>query len=240
MRFALDGNQFLHRVPAPPYLPAEVNRTILLDRKLRRRLVLLDCAEQCCSAEGVRASGIARPRRHYAVGRAPARDAMQAELPLQCTTRRLCPQVVIVHARLASILSHQRDDDVDVVAPRRRAAVPDRDPPALRPPVGDPGKPKPLNEPLRQLTPPPVLLHLLFRGEQSARGVERRGRLMAIAAASGGRLADVFFADSGARAEARSIVALHRRVLVWHRCASIRTRFRSESELPAEEGPGTG
>jgi hypothetical protein len=79
------------------------------------------------------------------------------------TTRRLCPQVVIVHARLASILSHQRDDDVDVVAPRRRAAVPDRDPPALRPPVGDPGKPKPLNEPLRQLTPPPAIQHVLFR-----------------------------------------------------------------------------
>src|SRR5450755_1245990 len=151
-------------VPASLNLSAEVNRRILLDRNLHRKHILLDCAERYRSAKGVRApcERIRAAPPPLSRVSCPAFDATQAELPLQCTTRRLRPRVVVVHARVAAIFSDQRDDDVDVVAPRCRAAVADRDPPTRRPSVGVPGKPKTFHEPLRQLTftgrpPPPAL-----------------------------------------------------------------------------------
>jgi hypothetical protein len=57
----------------------------------------------------------------------------QPEPLLELPARALCSRAVVVNARLAAILGYWRHHQVRVIRPARRAAVPDHDPPALRP-----------------------------------------------------------------------------------------------------------
>ena len=85
-----------------------------------------------------------------------ARASLQRPQPeplLELAARLLRSRAVVVNARLAAVLGHQRHDQVRVVRPARRAAVADRDPPALRRrPLA--GEPHLGDELLADLTPP--------------------------------------------------------------------------------------
>jgi hypothetical protein len=59
--------------------------------------------------------------------------ASQPELLLELAAGVLGARAVVVDTGLAAILGHQRDDQVRVVCAASRAAVANRDPPALRP-----------------------------------------------------------------------------------------------------------
>ena len=60
-------------------------------------------------------------------------QAPQPEGLLELSARLLRARPVVMDARLAAVLSHQRYDHVHVVRTASRATVTDRDPPALRP-----------------------------------------------------------------------------------------------------------
>ena len=107
-----------------------------------------------------------RPRRRSAASspclsprlpasRVRASSAPQPEALLELPARLLRARPVVVDARLAAVLGHERDDQVGVVGAAGGAAVADRDPPALRA-GGLAGEAHLLDELLADLRPPLV------------------------------------------------------------------------------------